>query len=264
MTADRRGVRDRIRRLGSRRGRDGRGRFLLEGVAPFLQACAAGIEFELVLHSRVLLRPPSAQKQVRLLRRRGVTTVHLTPEEYREFSVSARAAGVLAVCRQAWSRLDTVRPSCGLCWIAVERIRSPGNLGTIARSAEAVGAAGLIFLSGASDPYDPAALRASMGSIFHLRLVRATLGELAGWAERKGAHLVATSPRARRPYTDLPPDGPLVLLLGDEREGLSPTAFARSSVAVRLPILGHGNSLNVGVAAGVLLYETLRQRGARR
>src|SRR4029453_16108161 len=100
------------------------------------------------------------------------------------------------VIRQRWTPLDAVVPERGLCWVALESIRSPGNLGTILRTCEAVGAAGLIALGMGVDPFDPSPVRASMGSIFTTMLVRANASELTLWATRAGAQLVATSPKA--------------------------------------------------------------------
>ena len=162
----------RIRRLQEREERERTGLHFVEGIRPVLQATDAGIPFEAWVHSEILNRNPVAQKKVRLAR---VPVERVTPEEFRTISRTPRASGIGAIVRQHWTRLDRIDPYRGLCLIAISRLRSPGNLGTIARTAEAVGAGGLIFLGESADPFDPAAVRASMGGLFRLHLVRTSL-----------------------------------------------------------------------------------------
>jgi TrmH family RNA methyltransferase len=246
-------------RLQRRGQRDRSGLHSLEGVAPFLHACWTHVRFKAILFSRVLLRSSLAQKLVREKKREGVPTIHVSPEVFRSASCTARASGVAAIVYQRWERLTDVDPHEGLCWIALERIRSPGNLGTILRTAEAVGAAGLILLGDAVDPFDLRVVRSSMGAVFHLQMVRTSHQRLSAWAKTEDVHLVGSSPKTNTNYTTLAPRPPTVLLLGEEREGLSNQALALCGDVVRLPILGTGDSLNVAVAAGILLYDVLRQ-----
>ena len=149
------------------------------------------------------------------------------------------------------------------CWIALETIRSPGNLGTILRTCEAVGAAGLILLrprGAVIDPHDPDVVRASLGAVLSRRLVRATPSELRGWARRSDCVVVGATPKGSHDYRAVSYRRPVVLMLGDERKGLSPRQQALCDVTVRIPMAGRGDSLNVAVAAGVLLYEVQNQR----
>lgn len=254
-----------LRRLGPRLKS---GQFRLEGVGPFLQACGAGIELDAILWSPRLLASSLAEKLVRQQRRAGVSTFKVSPEDFRALSCATRASGVAAVARQRWVRLAQIDPRAGLCWLAVEQIRSPGNLGTILRTAEACGAAGLIVLdarAGAkgappalTDPYAPEVVQASRGALFHLELVRTTRAAFLAWAREHEVQLLASSPRAARDYTQAPLRRPRVLLIGEERHGLSEGLLATGE-PLRIPILGSGDSLNVAVATGVLLYELLRR-----
>ncbi|MEZ6186196.1 MAG: RNA methyltransferase [Planctomycetota bacterium] len=228
----------------------------LEGVAPFLQACSAGLEFEALIYDPTLLRSSRAQKLVRHKRAAGVPTRRVSPEDFRRLSRAARASGVAAVVRQRWRTLARVRVDRP--WICLERIRSAGNLGTILRTLEAVDG-GLILLGPAVDPFALDAVRASMGALFHLDLVRTTLEELRAWARRTDTELVGTWPEGAARY-DAPYARRSVLLIGEERRGLSPAAREACARSVSIPIVGRGDSLNVGVACGVLVYEVLRQR----
>ena len=120
----------------------------------------------------------------------------------------------------------------------------------------------MIFLSDECDPFNPAVVRASMGGIFHLQLARATHRQLRRWAAANGALLVALSPWACGIWTDLPPHRPMAILIGDERKGLSVEAQHMAHALVRLPMSGRADSLNVGVATGVMLYELVRRNRA--
>lgn len=236
------------------------GLFHLESVAVVLRAAAAGVPLELLVYDEVLLRGPGAQRFVRHRRRAGVPTVRVSPEQFRSASFTSQASGLAAIGRQRWTPLAQADPRAGLGWVVVEALRSPGNLGTIARTAAAAGCAGLILCDPALDPYAPGVIRSAMGGLFDLRLVRASLAEVGGWARDRGVQLVGTSPRAPGLHTEVPLRPPLAVLLGHERQGLTDEALARCDVTLRIPIHGHADSLNVGVACGVVLYELDRRR----
>ena len=253
-----------MRQLRMRDAREATGMHFVEGFRAFLQAIDAGAPIDRIVYSEVLAQNVAVQKLVRLSRRDGIPVVRVTPEQFRAVSITDRASGVGAIVRQHWSSLEEVDPCRGLCWIGLGQIRSPGNLGTIMRTAEAVSAGGLIFLGNACDPFDPAVVRASMGGLFRLRLVRTSARQFGPWARRHGCTVVGTSPSAATLHTDVPVDPPLVILFGEERAGLGPHELSVCTHLTRIPILGHADSLNVGVAAGVMLYEILRRRPAFR
>ena len=155
--------------------------------------------------------------------------------------------------------LEQINPRRGLCWIALGQVRSSGNLGTILRTAEAVNAGGAVFLGDASDPFDPTAVRASMGGLYRLQIARASSHELGQWSRRHGCRVIGTSPSGSMLYTDVPIDVPLLIFFGEERQGMTSQETALCTHTARIPIAGRADSLNVGVAAGVMLYEVLRR-----
>ena len=240
--------------------RDSTRRFWIEGLRQFIQAHDAGLTFDTVIHSRVLLRSSNVRKRIDRLRAGGVHHLPVSPEQFRSISITERASGVGGIVRQHLTSLHRLDPTAGLCWLVIESIRSPGNLGTILRTAEATGASGVIFVGPQADPFDPRVVRASMGGIFHLKLVRTTLAELRSWARSGGVRLIGLVPRAPRLWTDLPLDRPTALLVGEERQGLTAGAAALCDTAVRLPMVGSADSINVAVATGVMLYELVRRR----
>ena len=249
-----------IRNLGRRPERERSGLHFVEGVRSVLHARDAGIEFHTVVLSEVLLTNSFAAKRVRQMKRAGIRVERVTPEEFRSISVTERASGVAAVLKQHWTPIGEADSRRGLCWVAVGLVRSQGNLGTMIRTAEAVGAAGLIVLSRETDPYDPAVVRASMGGVFPLLFVRATVREFAAWTRAATCRVVGTSPAATTSYTEVPVESPLVVMFGEERSGLTDEERAACTHLARIPIVGRADSLNVGVAAGVVLYEILRRR----
>jgi len=195
-----------------------------------------------------------------MLRKQGVHSVAVTPEQFRAISGAQHASGIAGIARQKWSALPHERIERPTGWLVVEQIRSPGNLGTILRTAEAVGMNGVIFVGEqSSDPYDPAVVRASMGGIFNLPLMRCSARELSIWLTQQNIAAVGLAPRANRLWTDLPKAASHALLLGEEREGLSPVLKRLCDTEVRLPMTGHADSVNVAVAAGVMMYELVRR-----
>lgn len=163
-----------------------------------------------------------------------------------------------AVVRQRLGLLAP--PAPGERWLAIASIDSPGNLGTMLRTAEAAGLSGVILLGPPfADPWDPAAVRASMGALFAQRIVRAALPELAAWARGHRVGLLGSSPRGLLTYRDTPVHGPAALLIGSEKTGLSEHALELCHQTVRIPMAGRGDSLNAAVAAGILLYGLFAQ-----
>jgi TrmH family RNA methyltransferase len=248
----------RIRALAHWKVRESTGSFWVEGVRQFVQAFDASYPFDTVVFSRRLLKSDLAEMLVRRLGARGVRRVAVTPEQFRSVSMTERASGIGAVVRQRWTPLGDVPVDRPL--LVIESLRSAGNLGTILRTAEATGAGAVVFLTATCDPFAPAVVRASMGGIFHLRLVRTGYAHFATWAAARGVAVVGLSPEAPRPWTELDSAGPVAVVIGEGRGGLTPAGTALCGQMVRLPMCGRADSLNVGVAAGVMLYELVRRQ----
>jgi TrmH family RNA methyltransferase len=164
------------------------------------------------------------------------------------------------VVRQQCLPICDVQPARDSFWLAVESMESPGNLGTIIRTAEATGITGIFVIRPSVDPFDPGAVRASMGSLFSQKLVLCSAREFADWAKSFGVAVVGSSPGALLDYRALRCRWPAVLLIGSEKLGMSDQLMEVCDFMVRIPMLGRGDSINVAVAAGVLLYEMFNQR----
>ncbi len=250
----------RIQRLHTRAERERTGLFYIEGMRFISLALRHHARIEYLVVCRTLLSHPYAQHLVQEEARRGTPLLEVSKATMEQLSQVMDSQGLGAVVRQRWLRLENVKPRDELCWIAVETIRSPGNLGTILRTSDAVGGAGLILLGQATDPYDPATVRATMGAMFTQRFVRSSIDELRHWQRRQQYLLAGTSPGAPQDYQAVSYQAPLILLIGEERQGLSPELQSMCDLLVSIPMVGESDSLNVATATGVMLYEIFNQR----
>jgi TrmH family RNA methyltransferase len=224
------------------------------------QAIAAGAGIERCVIAPALLAGDAAWEVVSTLRARGVPVLELSPNAFASISFKENLQGIGAIVRArlgsvADSRLEQGR----LAWVALSDVGNPGNLGAVLRTCDAVGCDGVVLLGETTDPYHPAALRASRGTIFSLQLVRATFQEFARWKQTQPACVVGTVPDAGLEYRQVRYETPLILLMGSERLGLSAEQQAVCDLLVRIPMVGRGDSLNLAVATSVLLYEVFDQ-----
>lgn len=247
-----------IRALHSRKEREASGLFYIDGAQLVAAALEHGAGIELLVAAPDLLRSPLARELAHRLRA-DVACVEVTAELFHLLAGREDVQGLGAVVRQRWTPLERLAPA-GRCLVALDSVQYPGNLGTILRTSEAAGGAGLVLLGRTADPYDPTAVRASTGAIFAQRLARATPAALGAWALRNGALVVGTSPAARLDYREAHYRAPLVLAMGGEAHGLSDEARAVCDTLVRIPMVGAADSLNLAVATGLMLYEAYRQR----
>lgn len=259
--ADRGDLLERVRALADAEERRRTGCYFAEGVRNLIEADDAATPIEAIVVSERLLKHGAARRIVRSRRAAGGRVYRVSPEEFRSISSGAHASGVGFVARQHWEPLARITPERDDLWLAAGTIRKAGNLGTILRTAEAVGACGLVVSGRDADPFHPGAVRGSMGALFHQRVTRADLVSVRRWADRHGVRIVGASPDGARRFDQLGWTGPTLVLLGDERKGLTSREVATCDELARIPMCGQVDSLNVGVAAGVMLYELYRQRG---
>jgi len=248
-----------LRFLQTPQGRSRSGLYLIEGIRHVARALEQPAAIESVFVDPSLLSNLFGQKLARRLRKSGIPGIRLAPQLYRELTLAAEPQGIGAVLRQQWTPLASLEPTRNSLWLALESIESPGNLGTILRTAEAAGVAGVFLIDAEADPYDPAAVRASMGSLFSQKLIRCSTREFADWARRRGLTIVSSSPAGLLDYRALRCQWPIALVVGGEKHGLSERIVEVSDFTVRIPMRGRCDSINVAVAAGVLLFEMTSQ-----
>ncbi len=249
-----------IRKLRGRAERDQRGLFYVEGIRQVAEAIQLGAEIETLIVAPELLRSEFAHDLVERETAGGSDSLLVSADVFQTISEREHPHGLSAVMRQRWESLAEITLTSQSLWIGLDAVADPGNLGTILRTADAVGADGAILIGKTTDPYDPSAVRASMGAIFSQRLVRASNEDLTDWVEEQAVQVVGTSPDAPLDYQAARYDGPILLLMGSERHGLPPELIALCDPLVSLPMAGRSDSLNLSVATGVMLYEIFNQR----
>jgi TrmH family RNA methyltransferase len=250
----------RIADLRQRACRDRSGHYYVEGLRFVIQAVQRRASLDALVVCRRLLVSAAGQRLVRQQRQLGVPILDVTPAVLHQLTAVENPQGIGAIVRQRWEPLERITPGAELCWIALHAVHSAGNLGTILRTAVAVGNAGLFVLGDDVDPYDPAAVRATMGALYAQRLVRTTAPALEEWKRRHRLLLVGTSPTAPTDYQTRAYHAPTILLMGEERKGLPASLTALCDDLVRIPMVGGSDSLNLGVATGIMLYELFNQR----
>lgn len=244
-----------IRALERKRTRAETGLFVAEGARLVLEAEAAGVRPETLLFTAEALQRAAAAALIARFDRAGVQCIETSERLLSQITRRENTQNVVAVYRQRRHRLREIDATSHGLWVALEEVRDPGNLGTILRTADSVGAGGVILLGRCCDPFSFECVRASMGSIFAVSLAEAELSELEGWSRGAGAAIVGTSLRASGRHDGLPAlAGPRILLMGNEQAGLSAEAEAACDYLVRIPMRGQADSLNLAVATAVMLY----------
>jgi TrmH family RNA methyltransferase len=207
-----------------------------------------------------LLRHPGATAMVAEQEAAGLRVARLSGELFGRITDRDAPSGLAAIVRAAPVTVAGLAADADSVFVALHSAGNPGNVGTIVRTASAAGAAGVILIGASADPYDPAAVKASMGALFTVPVATASSGtEFLEWAHRGGLRVAATSARGTVTcwQADLTP--PLAILLGSEGTGLPDDLLAAADVQVAIPMTGTAESLNLAVAAGILLYEVRRR-----
>ena len=208
-----------LRSLQTPQGRSRTGLYVIEGIRHLARAVEHDAPIESVFLDPSVLSNLFGRKLARRLRKRGAPGIRLSHQLHRDLTLAGEPQGIGAVLRQQWTTVGNLKPEPNSLWLAVESIESPGNLGTMIRTAEAAGASGILFLSPDCDPYDPAAVRATMGSLFSQKFTKCSPREFADWAKSSEVAVVASSPTGLMHYKALRYRFPAVLLIGSEKRG---------------------------------------------
>lgn len=251
----------RIQKLQSdRRYRDQHRLFFIEGVRNFVQAIDERCSVETLLYSEKLLTAPLARKFVRRLKRGGIPFARVSPEEFRRISHAQHASGVAAILHQPIQTLAQIQPDPFSCWTVLGQVQSLGNFGSLVRTSAAIGATGFILLGQQIDPYEPVVVRATMGALFKQTIVRTNVELFQQWIKRNNLAVTGASPDGEIEYDQVRYRQPTVLLLGNERSGLTDEQRSLCERIVRIPMVGGADSLNLAVAGSLLLYAAFRSK----
>lgn len=241
----------RARALQQKKGRLENGAFLVEGIRHVGEALEAGWEVESILYAPELLTSTFAREMVARL---GAKPQPVTPSVIESLADKENPQGILAIVRQRQTRLTTPGAQTIRRAAALVSPQDPGNVGTILRTLDAVGADALFLLEGGVELYHPTVIRSSMGTIFWKTVIQSSFEEFVTWALQGRYQLIGTSAHGDVDYQTLVPQTPWILVLGNEQKGLTRAQTNACDVAVSIPMKGRVSSLNLAVAAGVLLY----------
>jgi RNA methyltransferase, TrmH family len=247
--------------LRDRREREATGRTLVDGARESRRALEAGAHVVTAFVAPDLLGGADADVAIELARTSGAEIVEVGPRAFERLAYGDRADGIVLVVETPPTDLASFLPHPGDAPLLVvtEAVEKPGNLGAILRSADGAGADGVIAIGG-TDPFNPNVIRASAGTVFGVPIAVASRPDALGWLRDRRVRLVAARVDATQLHTDADLTGWLAIVLGSEAEGLTDAWRSADVESVRLPMLGLADSLNVSVAAAILLYEARRQR----
>lgn len=250
-----------IRKLRDRKYRSETGLAWVEGLRACGDAFTRINDIQLVVVCGESLRSDFAGELLDRAGKAGIEVMDVGRDVYATLSGKENPQGMGVVIRQNFSNLDDVHLKAGDLWVALDRIADPGNLGTIMRTMDACGGKGVFLLDQCTDPYDPTAIRASTGAVFHEQLVRTDTVSFVRWKKTTSVPLVGAVavPGAKDYHSQKYPD-PLILIMGSEREGLTQELTDLCDACVTIPMVGHVDSMNLAEATAITLYEIFNQR----
>ena len=246
-------------RLRDRRERETTGLTIIDGAREILRALDAGVRVETTFLAEDLLRSPDAHAVAERLRHRPTTFV-VSHAVLAKIAYGERSDGIVAVVESPHLGLDEVLLPEEPLIVVLEAVEKPGNLGAVLRTADGAGVDAVIAADPRTDLFNPNAIRASLGAIFAVPVVAAGTAETIAWLVEHGIRPVAAIVHAATDYVDADLRGPLAIVLGSEADGLTGAWHDPRVTPIRIPMHGIADSLNVSIAAAVVLYEAVRQR----
>lgn len=248
-----------VRSLREKKHRRLTGLFLAEGLRIIAEAFEAGVLPEMIWHAPEGAAHPLVVELTQAVEAAGGEVFVTSTEILSKLSGKDNPGAVIGVFREVLTPLADLDRTSAPIWIVAERLRDPGNLGTILRTGDAVGAGGLIMIDDCTDPFSVEAVRASMGAVFTQRIVAARWEKFLPWLRSGQGQLVGTSLNTETDYQSPRYAAPTFLLIGNEAQGLPSAYEAECDLLVKMPMRGKADSLNAAVATAVMAYEVLNQ-----
>jgi RNA methyltransferase, TrmH family len=244
----------RLRSLRDKKARRSEGLFLAEGLRIIAEARDSGRLPEIIAFSAEGARHPLAAEIIAETEAAGGDAVETTADILSKMSGKDNPQMLLAAYRQPDASLERIDRRKAPLWICAQALRDPGNIGTILRTGDAVGAGGLILIDDCADPYSVEAVRASMGAIFTQDVAVTRWPEFLSWLRGGQGQLVGTSLKARGDYLEAEYEQPCFLLIGNEQQGLPADYETECDLLVKIPMAGRADSLNAAMAAAVMAF----------
>ena len=250
-----------IKRIRQKKYRERENAYFIEGLRVVMSAVEGGAPVDVLVYSPELLSSAIARQMITEQQDAGKRCVELSAAVFGSISDRDNPVGLGAIVSCRWTALDEVTIHPGDVFVALIQVAEPGNLGAVLRSMDATGAAGLILVGPGVDPFHPTAVKASMGALYSVPVVRMDdVNTLMEWSLAHGLQATATTAKGERLYWMTRYRRPALLIMGSERKGLSSRVLAIADQVVSIPMAGSASSLNLAVATGVLLYELARQQ----
>jgi TrmH family RNA methyltransferase len=246
-----------VRALHLRKEREDSGLFLAEGLKIVIEAIELGHAPRILLYGPDASQHPMLKRAVAAANAAGGEVIEVSREVLEKVSRRDNPQAVIAVFPQVFTNLVDIRPADAPCWVALQAVRDPGNLGTIIRTADSAGCGGVILVGDCTDPYSVEAVRATMGSVFAVKIARATVEAFLAWRETWPGSVAGTLLSATTDYRQADYREPTLILMGNEQQGLPPELAAACDVTVKIPMRGRADSLNLSVATGIMIYTVM-------
>lgn len=252
-----------IRRLQkSKRAREEAGLFIVEGIQGVVEAVKSGATLRTLVYAPDLLTSRVAYDTIESVNAVGQTCQEVSKALFEKISTRQNPVGILAIVARQLTTLDQLPIRHNGLYVALFEISDPGNLGTILRTVDAVGGAGILLIGQTVDPFHPTTVKASASTIFTVPIVQlAELDTLLTWCQEKNITIIGTSDQAKELYWSTTyPSNSTLFLMGSEAQGIPHDILENLTQTVRIPMYGGVDSLNLGVATALLLYEARRQK----
>lgn len=243
-----------VRALHLRKERDESGLFVAEGLKIVTEAVDLGHAPRVLMFGQEAEGHPLLRRAIDAAVTAQGEVIEVTQDILAKVSRRDNPQAVVGVFDQVFTPLSTLDPQTAKAFVALHRVRDPGNLGTIVRTADSAGCGAVILVGECCDPYSVEAVRATMGSIFAVPIVRATEAAFAAWRPSWPGSVVGTLLSAPTDYRQAPYQAPTLILMGNEQQGLTPEMAALCDVNVKIPMRGRADSLNLSVATGIMIY----------
>ncbi|WP_337267995.1 TrmH family RNA methyltransferase [Oryzifoliimicrobium ureilyticus] len=248
-----------IKALSAKKSREETGTFMAEGLKLIIDAMELGWSIRTLVYAKAAKGKPLVEQMAAKTVAAGGLVLEVSEKVLSAITRRDNPQMVVGIFQSQWTNLSDITLEADDTWIALDRVRDPGNLGTIIRTADAAGAAGVILVGETTDPFSLETVRATMGSIFAVKIARASEQDFVTWKKKVSAYLVATHLAGAIDYRRIDyRKKPTVLLMGNEQSGLPETLARQADALARIPQQGRADSLNLAVASGVMLFEARR------
>ncbi|WP_429811006.1 TrmH family RNA methyltransferase [Ensifer sp. B1-9] len=248
-----------IRALAQKKHRDETRSFMAEGLKLVIDALDLGWKIKTLIYGKAAKGKPHVEQVAAKTFAKGGLVLEVSEKVLSAITRRDNPQMVVGIFEQRYQSLKDLKPQLGETYVALDRVRDPGNLGTIIRTADAAGASGIILVGETTDPFSLETVRATMGSVFAMPVARASAEDFIRWQKSAGAKVVATHLAGAVDYRTIDyKSKPVVILMGNEQAGL-PEELAREAGALaRIPQAGRADSLNLAIATGIMLFEARR------